>query len=189
MGCAQALTPAPLPLKAPTDKNEALAYHAMKQVGVTKLYDPAYKTLAYPGGDVPLDRGVCTDVVIRALRKQKVDLQVLIHEDMLKSFSQYPQKWNLTKPDKNIDHRRVENIACYLKRKKKTLKVTDLAKDYKPGDIVTWQLMGGRPHIGIVSSQIAKGERYGMVHNIGNGAQLEDCLFAYKITGHFRYFH
>lgn len=134
-----------------------------------------------------MDRGVCTDVVIRALRKQKVDLQKDIHVDMSGRFSAYPAKWGLSKPDKNIDHRRVENIQCYLQRTNKDRPITSNPADYKPGDIVAWQLRNGRSHIGVVSLQKSSGSRYLIVHNIGGGACLEDFLFAAKITGHYRY--
>lgn len=186
-GCRHPVALKALPPTPPKDNNEQLAYYAMKQIGVTTKYDPRYATLAYPGGDVPIDRGVCTDVVIRALRKQEVDLQKFIHIDMACRFSAYPKKWGLTRPDKNIDHRRVENIQCYLERTKKDWPITSNAADYKPGDIVSWQLRGGRSHIGMVSLQKGDGGRYLVVHNIGGGVCLEDFLFAAKITGHYRY--
>jgi uncharacterized protein len=154
---------------------------AKRQVGKTVSYDPAYRRLAYPGGDVPLETGVCTDVVIRAYRHAGVDLQVLVHEDMKASFSAYPRNWGLRKPDTNIDHRRVPNLATFFRRKGASLPVTNRAADYKPGDIVTWRLPSGVPHIGIVA-----GPRQ-VVHNIGNGARTEDVLFAYTLTGHYRY--
>ena len=170
-------------------KGELLADAAAKQVGKTVTYDPTYVGLAYPGGDVPIDRGVCTDVVIRALRKFDVDLQLLIHEDMKSSFDSYPNLWNLKKPDPNIDHRRVPNIAAFLQRKNKALPLTRIATDYLPGDIVVWRFPDGRPHIGIVSNapSTTKG-RHKIVHNAGAGAQIQDVLFAWEITGHFRWF-
>jgi len=158
----------------------------MKQIGVTTKYDSKYSNLKYPGGDVPMERGVCTDVLIRAMRNQKVDLQKDIHEDMQSHFDVYPKKWGLSITDSNIDHRRVENIQCFFHRIGKDQPITDDANDYKPGDIVTWQLRGGRSHIGIVSLQ-KNGDHYLIVHNIGGGTQLEDYLFAKKITGHYRY--
>jgi uncharacterized protein YijF (DUF1287 family) len=154
---------------------------ARRQVGKTLSYDPAYRRIAYPNGDVPLATGVCTDVVIRAYRHAGVDLQVLVHEDMKRSFSAYPKSWGLRKPDTNIDHRRVPNLATFLKRQGAALPVTKKAADYLPGDVVTWKLSSGVPHIGIVSG------RSRVVHNIGNGAQEEDVLFAYELTGHFRW--
>lgn len=161
---------------------------AKRQVGKTLSYDPAYRRIAYPGGDVPLETGVCTDVVIRAYRHAGIDLQVLVHEDMKANFSAYPRNWGLRKPDTNIDHRRVLNLATFFRRKGASLPVTDRAADYKPGDIVTWRLPSGVPHIGIVSDVKRPFlTRYLVVHNIGNGAQLEDVLFAYRVTGHYRY--
>jgi hypothetical protein len=166
---------------------ERLAAAAADQIGKTTLYDPSYVKLAYPGGDVPMDRGVCSDVVVRALRETGMDLQALIHEDMKAAFDRCPKIWGLTRPDPNIDHRRVPNIATFFRRQGKALPVTREAADYRPGDIVAWKLGGGRPHIGVVSNTPAPGHRrYQMVHNIGAGAQLEDVLFACEITGHFR---
>ena len=184
---AEAKTQQPPP--APKTKAEQLAVAAMEQVGQTTKYDPAYVKLAYPGGDVPIERGVCTDVIVRALRKLDVDMQVLIHEDMKASFKSYPDLWGLSRPDPNIDHRRVPNIAAFLRRKGKTVPVTSNARDYLPGDIVVWKLPGGRQHTGIVSNARARGtDRCKIVHNIGAGTQLEDVLFAFEITDHFRYF-
>jgi uncharacterized protein YijF (DUF1287 family) len=162
---------------------------AMDQIGKTTKYDPSYVRLDYPGGDVPIDRGVCTDVVIRALRAAGVDLQVLIHEDMKRSFESYPDNWGLSKPDRNIDHRRVPNIATFLRRKGKALPVTKDPADYQPGDIVAWKIPDGRPHMGIVSNVQVRGTgRCLAIHNIGRGAKLEDRLFTFEITGHYRYF-
>jgi uncharacterized protein YijF (DUF1287 family) len=183
-------TPAPVsePSRPPT-KSHLVAAAAMDQVGKTTTYDPAYVKLAYPGGDVPIDRGVCTDVVVRALRKLGVDLQVLIHEDMTASFESYPNLWNLKRPDPNIDHRRVPNIATFLRRKGKAIAVNDNAADYLPGDIVVWRFPDGRPHIGIVSNVLIENQtRHKMVHNVGAGACVQDVLFVYKIERHFRYF-
>lgn len=152
------------------------------------LYDPAYVVLDYPGGDVPANRGVCTDVVIRAYRKLGVDLQKQVHEDMKENFNLYPKNWGLKKPDKNIDHRRVPNLMTYFGRFGQTLPITQNASDYKPGDVVCWNLRGGITHIGIVSNKKSKdGKRYQIVHNIGWGQVLEDCLFDFKIIGHYRY--
>ncbi len=184
---AEAKTQQPPP--APKTKAEQLAVAAMEQVGRTTKYDPAYVKLAYPGGDLPIERGVCTDVIVRALRKLDVDVQVLIHEDMKASFKSYPNLWGLSRPDPNIDHRRVPNIAAFLRRKGKTVPVTSDPKDYLPGDIVIWKLPGGRQHTGIVSNARSRGtDRYKIAHNIGAGTQLEDVLFAFEITHHFRYF-
>jgi uncharacterized protein YijF (DUF1287 family) len=159
---------------------------AKKQVGKTLSYDSAYRRLDYPGGDVPLATGVCTDVIIRAYRHAGVDLQVLVHEDMKRNFNAYPRNWGLRKPDPNIDHRRVPNLATFFRRKGAALPVTRKARDYKPGDVVTWKLSSGVPHIGLVSD-VRKGERFLVVHNIGSGAQIEDVLFAYELTGHYRF--
>lgn len=168
---------------------DALLQGAMAQIGKTLYYDPAYRRLDYPGGDVPLETGVCTDVVIRALRRAAVDLQVLVHEDMRVSFSKYPKHWGLKSADANIDHRRVPNLQTFFKRQGKALAVTQNPADYLPGDLVTWTLPNGLAHIGIVSKRKSKdGERLLVVHNIGAGAQIEDILFAFKITGHYRYF-
>lgn len=161
---------------------------AKKQVGVTRGYDPAYRRIAYPNGDVPRETGVCTDVIIRAYRAAGVDLQVLVHEDMKANFAKYPQMWGLRRPDPNIDHRRVPNLATFLTRRGAKLPVTRRGADYRPGDIVTWRLASGVPHIGLVSDVPARGtDRYLVVHNIGNGARIEDVLFAYQVTGHYRW--
>lgn len=163
---------------------------AVEQTKLTKTYDPAYIVLDYPNGDVPMETGVCTDVVIRALRKAGVDLQQIVHEDMAANFTLYPTKWGLTKADPNIDHRRVPNLRTFFTRKGKSLDVTDRASNYKPGDIVSWDLDGkGTTHIGLVSSLWSnKTKRYLIIHNIGSGAKAEDALFDWKVTGHFRYF-
>lgn len=186
-GCFRPVEPAEVSSPPTRDPNAALASFAMRQIGVTRQYDPAYTAMKYPGGDVPLDRGVCTDVVIRALRHQDVDLQKLIHEDMAKHFAEYPSKWGLSRPDPNIDHRRVENIQCYLTRAKKAVPITMNPDHYRPGDIVTWQLKSGRAHIGIVSEQRSHQGRPLIIHNIGSGTILEDFLFEAKVTGHFRF--
>jgi uncharacterized protein len=160
---------------------------AKRQVGVTRSYDPAYRGIAYPNGDVPMHTGVCTDVVIRAFRHAGIDLQVLVHQDMKRNFSAYPKTWGLRGPDRNIDHRRVPNLATFFKRSGRALAVTNRGGDYKPGDIVTWRLSSGVPHIGVVSD-VRRGDRYLVVHNIGAGTQIEDVLFAYEVTGHYRWF-
>jgi uncharacterized protein YijF (DUF1287 family) len=182
-------TEKPLPADAPEGLKKVLA-HAKYQIGVTKNYDPAYAVLDYPNGDVPVERGVCTDVVIRAMRSAGIDLQKDVHEDMAANFSSYPAKWGLTKADPNIDHRRVPNLQTFFTRKGRPLAVTDKADDYKPGDFVTWDLDGkGMSHIGIVSNMWSeKNKRFLIIHNIGGGAQAEDRLFDWKVTGHYRYF-
>ncbi|MBC7806522.1 MAG: DUF1287 domain-containing protein [Akkermansiaceae bacterium] len=166
-----------------------LLENAKKQTTQTRFYDPAYVSLAYPNGDVSLERGVCTDVVIRALRASGVDLQKTVHEDMRRNFRAYPRKWGLKRPDSNIDHRRVPNLQTYFKRHGKSLPVTDRAADYRPGDIVSWKLPNGLDHIGVVSDALVPGQsRNAIIHNIGRGTEEEDVLFAWKITGHYRYF-
>jgi hypothetical protein len=162
---------------------------ALDEVGVTTSYDPAYVKLSYPDGDVPPDRGVCTDVVIRALRKAGVDLQVLVHEDKKKSPEAYPRDWGDLPPDANIDHRRVPNLMVFFQREGKQLPVTSLETDYLPGDIVVWRLPSGLLHVGMVVDRLASGtNRCLMVHNIGEGAQCQDVLFAFTLVGHYRWF-
>ena len=161
---------------------------AKRQVGVTRMYDARYRAIPYPGGDVPLDRGVCTDVLVRAYRNAGVDLQVLVHEDMKRNFDRYPHDWGARAPDANIDHRRVPNLATFFARNGKTLRISSRGADYKPGDIVAWVLTAGVPHIGIVSDVPVRGtDRYLIVHNVGLGAKIEDVLFAYRVTGHYRF--
>lgn len=151
-------------------------------------YDPSYVRLNYPGGDVPADRGVCTDVVIRAYRKLGIDLQKEVHQDMKENFSLYPKRWGMKTTDRNIDHRRVPNLMTFFSRKGQVLPKSQKAEDYKPGDIVCWDLPNNLPHIGIVIDQKVVGtNRYKVVHNIGRGQIAEDCLFAFKVTGHYRY--
>lgn len=160
---------------------------ARSQVGVTTRYDPAYKRLPYPGGDVPLEAGVCTDVVIRALRDSLgLDLQKAVHEDMKAHFDQYPRKWRLTKPDPNIDHRRVLNLEVYFTRAGAALPVTTKPADYQPGDLVACTVPPALPHIMIVSDRTNRDGRPLVLHNIGRGTQEEDRLFEFKLTGHFR---
>jgi uncharacterized protein YijF (DUF1287 family) len=151
-------------------------------------YDPAYFTLKYPNGDVPSDKGVCTDVVIRAYRKLGIDLQKEVHEDMAKNFSKYPKTWGLKKPDTNIDHRRVPNLRVFFAKFGKSKSIETKPELYVPGDIVTWLLPGNLTHIGIVvNKKSADGKRYLIVHNIGGGQVIEDCLFKFNITGHYQY--
>jgi uncharacterized protein YijF (DUF1287 family) len=162
---------------------------AIEQVGTTTSYDPSYQKLQYPNGDVPIETGVCSDVIVRAFRKAAIDLQKDMHEDMKDSFSSYPTKWGLNGPDANIDHRRVPNLQTFLARKGKQVATTGSADTFMPGDVVTWDLGGGVDHVGIVVNVWYKpSQRYLIVHNIGAGAQMEDVLFAWKITGHYRYF-
>jgi uncharacterized protein YijF (DUF1287 family) len=162
-----------------------IAEAALEQVGVTTVYAPGYVRLNYPGGDLPIEQGVCADIIIRAFRHIGIDLQKEVHEDMVKHFKEYPKFWNMKAPDSNIDHRRVPNLMKFFKRHGKAL---HLDSEYKPGDIIAWQLEYGLFHIGIVSTEIVPNEkRYYMIHNIGAGAQKEDVLYEFKIIGHYRW--
>jgi uncharacterized protein YijF (DUF1287 family) len=168
---------------APASLNQTIAIAAASQVGVTTIYDPSYVTLRYPGGDLPPQRGVCADVIVRAFRSAGIDLQREVHEDMRRSFAVYPRNWGLRAPDTNIDHRRVPNLMTFFTRRGK--KVND---GFAAGDVVAWRLPGGLYHIGIVASDVVPGAaRHYMVHNIGNGAQKEDVLNAFAIIGHYRW--
>jgi uncharacterized protein len=162
---------------------------AQKQTTLTKFYDPSYSKIKYPMGDVPMERGVCTDVVIRSFRDADVDLQQLVHEDMVKNFAKYPRNWGLKAPDSNIDNRRVPNLMTFFKRQKKDLPVTKTPSDFLPGDVVVWKLSEGVLHIGLIADDKAPDTKHHLViHNIGAGTRLEDILFAYPIMGHYRYF-
>ncbi len=169
---------------------ERLANAAFERTKHQILYDGQYLAIPYPNGDVPANIGVCTDVVIRSYRALGIDLQKLVHEDIRSHFDDYPSRkiWGLKRPDKNIDHRRVPNLQTFFKRHGKTLSVDSDPSQFHPGDIVTWMLPGNLPHIGIVG---AKKDKYThnplIIHNIGAGPQLEDVLFAYEITGHYRF--
>ena len=163
---------------------EERSHHAVR-------YDPAYVRIPYPGGDVPGDTGVCTDEVIRVYRAVGVDLQKEVHEDMEQNFSAYPRRWRWVSahPDTNIDHRRVPNLMVFFGRKGETLANGQRSEDYAPGQLVTWDLGGGVAHIGIVVGQrSAMSGRYMVLHNIGQGPKIEDVLFRWKITGHYRYY-
>ena len=168
-----------------------LSRAAIERTHHSVRYLSAYVRIPYPGGDVPQDTGVCTDEVIRAYRAVGIDLQKEVHEDMVPNFSAYPNKrrWLLDGPDANIDHRRVPNLMVFFQRKGETLPITVRSADYSPGDLVTWDLGGGVPHIGIVVDQRSRfSDRYMIVHNIGEGPKMEDVLFSWKITGHYRYY-
>lgn len=165
---------------------DRLVLDARKQIGVTLGYDPAYRRLGYPGGDVPMATGVCTDVVIRALRQQGLDLQEAVHRDMRGNFAAYPKHWGLSRPDSNIDHRRVPNLMTWFSRQGWSLPISQDAAAYRAGDIVTWDLGRGLTHIGIVSDRRAANDAPLVLHNIGRGTQEEDILFVYRITGHYR---
>jgi uncharacterized protein YijF (DUF1287 family) len=185
---ALALALAAAPASGEPSFGERLAAAALAQVGVTLHYDPAYARIAYPNGDVPLARGVCSDVVVRAFRRQGVDLQQLVHEDMRAHFAVYPQKWGLRRPDPNIDHRRVPNLQTFFARRGLARPASRDPRDYAAGDLVAYTLPGGLPHIGVVSTRsTGDGARPLLVHNIGAGAQLEDVLFAWEVVGHYRW--
>ncbi|MEO8218411.1 MAG: DUF1287 domain-containing protein [Acidobacteriota bacterium] len=159
---------------------------AVEQTGHAVRYVPGYVKIAYPNGDVPASTGVCTDVIIRAFRAAGVDLQKEVHEDISRNFDAYPRVWGLKRPDSNIDHRRVPNLAAFFRRHGLAIAPTRNPSDYLPGDLVTWDLGRGVPHIGIVVGRSADSQPL-LVHNIGNGPQREAVLFDWKITGHFRF--
>jgi len=181
-----AVAPRP-PIQTPPQQQEVgqrLAAAAQAQIGVTRLYDPAYVRLAYPGGDVSDERGVCSDVVVRAFRRVGWDLQVVVHEDMAGHMAVYPTRWGMRRPDANIDHRRVLNLMTWFARQGWTVPISTVSQDYRAGDIVAWDLGGGLTHIGVV---VPDGQgRPHIVHNIGQGAQDEDVLFAWPQIGHYR---
>jgi uncharacterized protein len=169
----------------PEDIRIKIAQAALEQVGVTTIYAPGYVRLRYPGGDIPPEQGVCSDIIIRAFRHIGVDLQKEVHEDMVKHFGEYPKIWKMKVPDPNIDHRRVPNLMKYFQRRGKSVRIYS---EFKPGDIVAWQLEFGLFHIGIVSADaVPKENRYYMIHNIGEGARKEDVLHKFKIIGHYRW--
>lgn len=173
---------------AEKDFHARLSDAALSLTKIRVQYDPQYFSIAYPGGDVPAGKGVCTDVVIRAYRKLGIDLQKEVHQDMKRNFALYPKIWKLKTTDTNIDHRRVPNLQVFFTRKGQKLPVTNNASDYKTGALVTWIIGGKLPHIGIVTNRkSADGKRNLIVHNVGAGQVLEDCLFKYPITGHYRY--
>lgn len=162
---------------------------AVERTSFTVRYDGSYVRLKYPGGDVPAGTGVCTDEIIRIYRKLGIDLQKEVHEDMRAHFDAYPKIWGLKRPDRNIDHRRVPNLMTFFLRKGEALPISRDADAYSPGDLVTWDLGGGIPHIGMaVDRRSADGGRFLIVHNVGEGPKMEDVLFRWKITGHYRYF-
>jgi uncharacterized protein len=179
-GCARARVPV-------EGKAAQLLKGAHGQISQTLTYDPAYTRIPYPNGDVPVVKGVCTDVVVRAYRAIGIDLQQRVHEDMAANFRLYPKTWGLSRPDSNIDHRRVPNLQVFLARFGQSLPVSQNPEDYRPGDLIT-NLPGGRTHIAIVSdarSQLSG--RLMVIQNIGFGAQLDDDLLSYAMTGHYRY--
>ena len=174
--------------KSQTEFKIQLSDSALTLTKQKVIYDPSYFRLDYPNGDVPFNKGVCTDVIIRAYRKVGIDLQQLVHEDMKANFEKYPKNWGLTKPDKNIDHRRVPNLMVYFSRFGKALSTSKNETDYKLGEIVCWDLGNGITHIGIIiNKKSTDNKRYLVVHNIGCGQVLADCLFDFKIIGHYEF--
>ncbi len=170
-------------------KRAELVQAALAQIGVTVTYDPAYVKLDYPGGDVPSDRGVCTDVIIRSFRQVGMDLQVLVHEDKKKTPDAYPHDGTNALLDANIDHRRVPNLMTFFRRSGKLVPVSNAGADYLPGDVVVWRLPSGLLHTGLVTDRLVPGTNRPMVvHNIGQGAQCEDVLFTFTLVGHYRWF-
>ncbi len=177
-----------LNLYSQTDFAIKLSNAAIELTKDNVTYDPSYFSIKYPNGDIPKDKGVCSDVIIRAYRKLGIDLQKEVHEDMVKNFNLYPKIWGLSHTDKNIDHRRVPNLMKFFERKGSVKKITNNPNDYIPGDIVCWNLGGNITHIGIViNKKSPDGKRFLIVHNIGNGQVIEDCLLDFKIIGHYTY--
>lgn len=185
-------SPNPTTAQKLTEQQQKLVKAAIERTKQEIVYDSSYYAISYPGGDIPVDKGVCTDVVVRSYRVGLgIDLQLLVHEDMRKHFKDYPQLWGAKKPDTNIDHRRVPNLACFFQRKGSQCPVSENVAEYQAGDIVVWNLAEEQqflPHIGLVTDQKnAQGVPY-IVRNIGQGPVLDACLFTYKIIGHYRYF-
>ena len=173
-----------------TTFNHDIVQAALERTQHNVRYDGRYLSMPYPNGDVPADIGVCTDVVIRTYRAIGTDLQQLVHEDMVANFGSYPSKriWGMSSTDKNIDHRRVPNLQVFFSRHGEELAVSSLSSDYKPGDIVTWMLPGNLPHVGLITNNVSSISNNPLgVHNIGAGPKLDDVLFSYEITGHYRY--
>ena len=183
---AHASAPAPASTTRPDSVIRHVLEGAYRQVGVTVRYDGSYQPIRFPGGDVPRERGVCTDVIVRAYREAGIDLQALVHQDMSRHFRAYPPLWGLSEPDPNIDHRRVGNLATFFARYGDRLPLSSRSEDFRAGDVVTWRLPSGRPHIGLVTDRVRDGTPL-IVHNVGAGVQVEDVLFSYEMTGHFRY--
>jgi uncharacterized protein len=182
-----ALLPSTLLAQRPS-KSSALIIAARKQIGVTVTYDPAYSRLDFPNGDVPRGKGVCTDVIIRAYRDALgLDLQSLVNADMKRAFATYPKRWGLRATDRNIDHRRVPNLEAFFARQSASVPISNHLPGWRPGDIMTCLVGGSLPHIGIVSDRRTLSGRPLVIHNIGRGTQEEDVLFAFKLTGHFRW--
>jgi uncharacterized protein YijF (DUF1287 family) len=162
---------------------------AVSQAGVTTGYDPSYVSIQYPMGDVSMNTGVCSDVLVRAFRKVGIDLQKEVHDDMTRAWDAYPKRWGLSGPDTNIDHRRVLNLMTYFERAGKSVPITEEPDDYLPGDIVAWDLRGGVYHIGMVTNMLSETQRECLiVHNIGGGTRIEDVLLSWTVKGHYRFF-
>lgn len=178
----------PLPEGASTQLKQFID-GAVEQSKITTGYDPSYVKLAYPNGDVASETGVCADVIVRAFRKVGIDLQKEVHEDMKRAWAEYPRRWGARGTDTNIDHRRVLNLMTYLERQRKSLPVSSDRADYKPGDLIAWELSDGVEHIGILTNLSSEPDKhYLIVHNVGAGTRVEDVLLAWKIIGHYRYF-
>jgi len=191
IGLLMFLTFAP-PARSQSSSRSTIDAHQLVDAAVAQtrsrvIYDGSYRRIAYPGGDVPESIGVCTDLIIRAYRRVGVDLQVEVHEDMTRAFGSYPQLWGMSRPDPNIDHRRVPNLQAFFRRSGAELPPSREAVVYRAGDLVTWMLPGNLPHIGIVSSDTSRAGTPLVVHNIGRGPEIEDALFNYRVTGHYRY--
>ena len=188
-GVMPVATPTPrAPIKYESPILGKLVAAAVERTNHQVEYDPSYFKIDYPNGDVPAGKGVCTDEVIRSFRAIGVDLQQQVHEDMRDNFPLYPRKFGLTKTDPNIDHRRVPNLMTFFERKARVLPLSGDASDYVPGDVLTWDLGAGLTHIGVmVDVPSATPGRFLIMHNIGAGPRLEDVLFSWKLTGHYRY--
>jgi uncharacterized protein YijF (DUF1287 family) len=186
---AQQPPPEP-PVLSRAEFTAALIAAALERPNHPARYEPKYVAIAYPGGDVPADTGVCADEIVRIYRVVGIDLQQKVHEDMVAAWNDYPHKWGARRPDKNIDHRRVPNLAAFFRRHGESLKVSTNAADYAPSDIVMWNLVkdGDLPHIGMVVDVKGPSGNWMVEHNIGGGPQVEDVLFDWKLTGHYRYF-
>lgn len=177
------------PPSARADFVTRLVAAAVERIQHQVRYDGGYRRIPYPGGDVPPDVGACTDEIIRIYRAVGIDLQKEVHQDITARFDLYPHRWGLAHPDTNIDHRRVPNLMVFFTRQGESLPVTHHAQDYEPGDLVTWDLGHGVPHIGmVVDRKTFIGDRHLVVHNVGEGPKMEDVLFSWKITGHYRYY-
>lgn len=181
------LAPVAAPAEPEAGFGEKLAAAAEDRLGRGVVYDGAYRRIGYPMGDVPADRGVCTDLVIRAYRALGVDLQRGVHRDMRRAFAAYPKIWGLSRPDPNIDHRRVPNLERYFARAGAALPPSDAPEAYLPGDLVSYRLPGGPPHIAVVSARKGPSGAPMIVHNIGAGPEIDDALFAFEMVGHYRF--